>query len=298
MSKNENNNYLKKKEHIYKSIPIVIFLTMLLITVVLLQKSYATSFVTEGTIPAEKFELNGLPQGLSIEDEWSFEIGEVTPEKFPSFKNQDYTFVNATVNNTPVVYLGIAKKENNEILYYYLTDTESEENVSATILSNDAKIVLNYAKDEFNINYNITGDTDGINIDSVFGANRQTTTVNQSYSFDVKIPAGYTAEIYRNGIDITQNGTAATNGHPLGTEPKYTKNDDDTITPVTSAGPSSLILENTYYDNDVTEERNIEVKLTRNKSPLMFDAHHWVATGYASRSWYSRSGAGWKLAIS
>lgn len=288
MSINENNNYLRKKTHIHAIIPIIIFFIMLLTNTVFMQKSYAISFVVEGTIPADMFELNGLPQDSLIEDGWYFETGEVTLDKLPSFNN--YHFINATINNTTVKYLGIAKKENDDILYYYLTNTESEENVSATILPNNTKIVLNYAKDEFKINYNITGDTDGITIDSIFGANRQKTTVNQSYSFDVKIPAGYTAKVYRNGIEITHNGTGNTNGYPLGTEPVYKKNNDDTITPDMSSGPSSLVLEETFYDNDVTEEHNIEVELTRNTSTLTFDARDWVTTKFAKRSWCSRKG--------
>lgn len=281
MSKNANNNYLRKKVNIYTINSIIIFFTMLLITTILSQKSYAISFDLEGSIPADIFELNGLSQGSVIEDEWSFKAGEITEDKLPSFNK--YIFVNATVNNTPIKYLGIAKKENDEILYYYLTDTESEENISATILPNDTKIVLNYEKSEFKITYNIIGDTDGISKESVFGTNPRTTTVNQSYSFDVNIPAGYTAKVYRNGEEITHGN------YPLGTEPIYTRN-GNIITPDTSDGrPSSLVLKDTFYDNNVTEDRNIEVVLTFNTSTLTFDAHYWLNTDYAKRSWYIRN---------
>ena len=80
---------------------------------------------------------------------------------------------------------------------------------------------------------------------------------------------------------VDRSGVAyrpANEGYPLGTEPVYNKNDDDTIT--IASGPSACNLTFTGYLRDVTTVWKIVVQLIEKPAPI-FDATKWTKTVYA-----------------
>lgn len=263
-------------------------------------------FVT-GTIPAEMFEISGLPEGVIADEflaDWSYTAdgrpieqvpvrpdGSTPASRFPEYK--DYHFVSVTIDNVVATQLGILQlseftgQTGNR--YYYLTSTVEGYESSSTVLADGKKFTINYAHDEYDISYKVSmadgGELpDGVDLDSTFGFGRPTVTTNQAYSFDVRIPYGYTAQVYRYWTD--ESGTEQcveltnqdhNNGYPLGTEPVYVLVDSSNIKVDESQGPKTLLVNDTFYDDNVTEHRDIVVVLTKSEAPV-FDAHLWLQT--------------------
>ena len=269
-------------------------------------------FVT-GNIPADMFEINGLPEDVNTTDflsGWSYVAdgkpinqvpmkpdGTTPATRFPEYAG--YHFVNVTIDNVVATQLGVLQLS--EFLgargtrYYYLTTTAGNEyETSSTILEDGQKFTINYAIDEYTIDYEVKMSNDdnlpsGFDLDTVFGVGRPYSTTNGSYSFDVRIQYGYTARVYRywtdnNGIEqfielTGENHPEHNNGYPLGTEPVYVKVDNRNVKVDESQGPKTMLVNDTFYDDNVTEDIRIVVELTKSNAPV-FNASQWLHTEY------------------
>ena len=270
-------------------------------------------FVT-GNIPAEMFRLHGLPENVDEESflaGWSYTAdgkpieqvpvqpdGTAPASRFPAYPG--YHFVNVTVDNVEATQLGILQLSEflgaRGIRYYYLTHTSGRAyEISSTVLEEGQKFTINYARDEFDISYEVkmadgSALPEGVTLDSTFGAGRPVVTTNHAYSFDVRIPYGYTARVYRVWTDErgTQQRAELTGpahpehngGYPLGTEPVYRKVDSTNVKVDETQGPKTMLVNDTFSDHDVTQNHQIVVELTKSAAPV-FDASSWLKTEYA-----------------
>lgn len=249
----------------------------------------------DDSIPSDMFEISGVSPNNTLDSNWNFVSGETLPSKFPSYDN--YSYINVTADGVPVTYIGIIKMPNGVKKYYYVTDEKFEKNISLTILPQDMKFRINYNICEFNIDYDIKM-SDGSDVpseitkESIFGEGYATETVNRAYSFDVRIPNGYTARVYRYTYDengqVNENSEIdlinkfdKNNGYDLGTNTVYKKSGNNIVVD-TEKGPESRLMNETFYDSKVTENRHIVVKLTKNINPPKFDAHFWLTTENAN----------------
>lgn len=213
------------------------------------------------------------------------------------------------VGDVEAAYIGVVTGINNdgdeEKHYYYTLDGKSyRDSVSVIALGEDEVFTVVYGDSEFTIDYTLSGDDQGITLDSVFGAHRQTITSNRAYSFDVVIPYGYTAKVmlhtYIDDAEDVEDGTIkeevaqiyGQNLYPydeetdtgydeeycdLGSEPKY----ENSTTPV-SGSPETVIVNDTFNNNSVVYNRQIEVQLTKRTDTPIFDMRGWLRTDYAS----------------
>lgn len=275
------------------------------------------AFIT-GTIPKEEFEINGLSEELiqnfnSSEFEYSYRAdGEaVSADKFPDFEDKNYRFVNVTVEGVPALRLGIIEMEDGSIYYYYLTVPDRNSGISATILPGNEKFQINYKPNEYSIEYEVilpnekvinnanpeetiihskTTLKTTISLDSIFGIDRAVVTNDLAYSFNVTIPYYYTGEVWRykennsDGLNLINyySKNPSSDGesfYPLGTDPEYHKV-GNTVLVNTSNCPNTLTWSETFFDNDVDQNRRIVVKLSEKDAPN-FSANYWLHTDYA-----------------
>lgn len=205
------------------------------------------------------------------------------------------------------------------------TGSNGTPEVSATLLRTELneKFVVNYVIDEYVLTYDVklngqivtdeacnitykdsegnehetlwktTKDEAGNDIpltwkQAVFGGTQPDSTTNAAASFDVTIPYGYTAHVYREyedgtaRVDLTSKNVdeehRVNDGFPLGTEPVYTSTTSKNL----NIGPSAMRVNATFYSDHITENRRIVVELEKRTSDPIFDAHHWLATDNAS----------------
>ena len=243
---------------------------------------------------------------LSEDDEDKFEISNLNTKDLP-----------AGVKTDEVVEFAITPKENanlkqTELITIIVTSTSPYKKV--------IKIPIIVYVDVYKVSYEIyfenddiwirtdEDEYDGITLDSVFGADRAKIVINGNYSFNVNIPSKYTGDTYnrvganynklsymiidKSGNELDKNGNCPdykdTWGEdgvcPLGAELVYKDGTNDVDT---TKGPSVYLLSATYYNNNVTENREIVVKLNEkyvkgeDEKPIekpVFDARYALST--------------------
>lgn len=135
-----------------------------------------------------------------------------------------YYIKRITLDAANVNVLGIIWAEDlGRYVYYYLSAEGQSTQVSTTTLNDDQKFIIEYVPFEYEVKYKVEN-TAGVDItwsnpgdavmfgsstptevgwlDSIFGANRPTRTVDGAYSFDVLVPYGYEVRII---IKVTRN---------------------------------------------------------------------------------------------
>lgn len=144
---------------------------------------------------------------------------------------------------------------------------------------------------QFSITYDIRT-SDGselpseITPSSIFGKTQNIVNEHGSYSFDILIPFGYTAEVLRyddnSDIPIKLTGKrediddesirsqyVVNNGFPLGTEPVYTSIDTVDL----NAGPEEYRRDATFIEDNVINDKLIIVELSKRTDPVYYDMH-------------------------
>lgn len=126
---------------------------------------------------------------------------------------------------------------------------------------------------------------------SVFGKTQTESNYGGSYSFDVTIPYGYTAQVFAKNentgevIDLTgkredivdlaeREARVVNNGFALGVEPVYIGVNQMDL----EKGPSAMRVEATFYDDQIDSDRKITVELTKRKYEPYFDMHYAIDT--------------------
>lgn len=255
----------------------------------LFPNSFGSQFSENEVISKDKIVFNGLPEGYIPPDDWNLYEGNITSESVPAVEG--YDFINATVDGVPVKFLESFLREDGSKFYYYRTDNESLKNeISIPGIHDNTKIILNYKLNEFAIDYKIkildsNGKeitlSDNITNDIVFGTTRPSSTVNRSYSFDVRIPAGYTGEVYRyKGDNKNPENLTENRDYPLGTDPVFVYASNKQILADTKKGPKVIQMNDTFFDDNVREDHHIEVVLTKKAAPK-FNASFWFNQEYA-----------------
>lgn len=205
------------------------------------------------------------------------------------------------------------------------TGSSGTPEVSATLLRTNEheKFVVNYALDEYLLTYEVklgdqtvtdeacnityrdskgnehatpwktTKDEAGNDVpltwkQAIFGGTQPDSTTLAAASFDVTIPYGYTAHVYREyedgtpRVDLTSKNVdedhRVNDGFPLGMEPLYTSTTSKDL----NNGPSDMRVSATFFANHITENRRIVVELEKRTVDPIFDAHYWLATGNAN----------------
>lgn len=276
-------------------------------------------YFTVSGLPANISREKWLADCEKISNGYNVDNTGVRFTKFPQYDGEGVHFVNVTVNGVEVVRAGILVPDNDSSgkpVYYYMTqkhvDSDSSDgsgshtgSISALILPEDAKFQVNYAVNEYKLSYEI--ELDGATVTNervdpadensdtweqkVFAGQNPSSTTNGVASFDVTIPYGYTATVWmqREGetalIELT--GGQINDGWPLGAEPVYEgSNSDNSIAPNLKKGPSAMRVNATFFDDKVTQNRHIVVKLKKrpDDDPPLFDAHYFLDS----------ENAGWK----
>lgn len=270
------------------------------------EKSYmsniSTVSIVTGTIPNRKFDFKDEYTNKTLSSEsvtnWNgyrANNNVISANDFPDLTSDSYIFSNVTVDGVKTLRIGIIQlKDIEDPYYYYLTEEErGNDRISATILPENTNFQVNYIPREFNITYSIKA-ADGSDLpkgieyddllNTVFGENRPTVTTNTAYSFTVTVPYFYTGEVYyyvdgssekHNAIEELHknpgdlNSEDKANFYPLGTDPIY--QDKEVPTNVdTSISPSTLTWTETFYNNNVTSDRHIEVVLKKKTTPKFY----------------------------
>ena len=280
------------------------------------------AFLEQGKIDKANFSYMGLAESIdkSPWDNWGgYDIsGGFNLNKFPNFVDQGYRTASVTVDDAELVALGIIRRtsgsaeEKTDYIYYMTTD-QNESEISAMIIKtedeNKGEIHVNYAFNDYNLTYDVqmadgTNPPTGVTVESVFGGTNPATTTNGAVSFDVTIPYGYTAKVWReyldgtNRVELTGNRPApdtdktVNEGYDLGAEPVYKKEGNDVVLDSNNPSPSSYRISATFHDDHVTEDRHIVVELTKRPAPK-FITQHWTGTIYADGRGGTGTDAGW-----
>lgn len=240
----------------------------------------------DGIIPAEMFEIKGIPNGLSPAEEWggynaTLDNPTIDASDFPVYEG--YHFVNVTIDGVVATYLGVLESSSDgDVQYYYKTlISEGSLDLTSIVLQDDQKYTINYAENEHTVSYEVeltNGDLPSeITAESIFGKAEEE-TINYSYSFKATVPYGYTAEIIRKIGDSEVKLTNDT--YPLGTQPKY-KFDGSAVVVDTSEGrPNVATMSASFAFDDVHTDETIVVMLTKSPTPK-FDATYVLRTNNA-----------------
>lgn len=230
--------------------------------------------------------------------------GNVVQDLF--HKYEGYYVRRLTIQNAEISVLGAIKLDD-KYIYYYLTSDSQSTDVSATTLPEGQKFIVQYAPIEHLMSYRVRmaeGSTfkgvdfptdyetgEGANDayyelkDFIFGADRTTSTVDRYYSFRATVPDGYTMEIWRQieGKEEEQvtgkesaTGITHNEGWPLGAEPIYDQASGANVLPDTKNGPSTLMLSDTFYNANVTENRTI-IAVLKEKGEPKFNAWNLIS---------------------
>ena len=223
-------------------------------------------------------------------------ITELTPgalenvaPKTVFFNEQNHMYRRAVVGNTPVYYVGIVNVGGTEYVYY-VTSQKNTDRASYSVLKPGEKIDLLYVhKNSYQIQYDLKNErTDAPNsdltADEVFGGDRmEVVEENGSYTFKVKIPRGYQAEV--EVVDSVREKVPFRGSNPsLGRMMSYYKkpeNPDQIL--LEKDSPSSMILNGTYEVRSVTKDQIVRVKY-RKVDKFTFSAKDWLGTKYANKS--------------
>lgn len=202
---------------------------------------------------------------------------------------QNHMYRRAVVGNTPVYYVGIVNVGGTEYVYY-VTSQKNTDRASYSVLKPGEKIDLLYVhKNSYQIQYDLKNErTDAPNsdltADEVFGGDRmEVVEENGSYTFKVKIPRGYQAEV--EVVDSVREKVPFRGSNPsLGRMMSYYKkpeNPDQIL--LEKDSPSSMILNGTYEVRSVTKDQIVRVKY-RKVDKFTFSAKDWLGTKYANKS--------------
>lgn len=144
------------------------------------------------------------------------------------------------------------------------------------------------ASEEFYITYDVQMD-DGtalpteITPAAIFGKTQTVTIAGGSYSFDVLIPFGYTAKVYRyagdDKLELTgprldiedaaiRSRYVVNNGYDLGTEPVYARSHEADLT----QGPATYSRRASFSEQEIYLSRKIIVQLSKRTAPVYFNA--------------------------
>lgn len=223
-------------------------------------------------------------------------ITELTPgalenvaPKTVFFNEQNHMYRRAVVGNTPVYYVGIVNVGGTKYVYY-VTSQKNTDRASYSVLKPGEKIDLLYVhKNSYQIQYDLKNErTDAPNsdltADEVFGGDRmEVVEENGSYTFKVKIPRGYQAEV--EVVDSVREKVPFRGSNPsLGRMMSYYKkpeNPDQIL--LEKDSPSSMILNGTYEVRSVTKDQIVRVKY-RKVDKFTFSAKDWLGTKYANKS--------------
>lgn len=223
-------------------------------------------------------------------------ITELTPgalenvaPKTVFFNGQNHMYRRAVVGNTPVYYVGIVNVGGTKYVYY-VTSQKNTDRASYSVLKPGEKIDLLYVhKNSYQIQYDLKNErTDAPNsdltADEVFGGDRmEVVEENGSYTFKVKIPRGYQAEV--EVVDSVREKVPFRGSNPsLGRMMSYYKkpeNPDQIL--LEKDSPSSMILNGTYEVRSVTKDQIVRVKY-RKVDKFTFSAKDWLGTKYANKS--------------
>lgn len=222
-------------------------------------------------------------------------ITELTPgalenvaPKTVFFNEQNHMYRRAVVGNTPVYYVGIVNVGGTKYVYY-VTSQKNTDRASYSVLKPGEKIDLLYVhKNSYQIQYDLKNErTDAPNsdltADEVFGGDRmEVVEENGSYTFKVKIPRGYQAEV--EVVDSVREKVPFRGSNPsLGRMMSYYKkpeNPDQIL--LEKDSPSSMILNGTYEVRSVTKDQIVRVKY-RKVDTFTFSAADWKGTAYANK---------------
>lgn len=205
------------------------------------------------------------------------------------FNEQNHMYRRAVVGNTPVYYVGIANVGGTKYVYY-VTSQKNTDRTSYSVLKPGEMIDLLYVhKNSYQIHYDLENErTDAPNsdltADEVFGGDRmEVVEENGSYTFKVKIPRGYQAEV--EVVDSVREKVPFRGSNPsLGRMMSYYKkpeNPDQIL--LKEDSPSSMILNGTYEVSSVTKDQTVRVKY-RKVDEFAFSAKDWLGTKYANKS--------------
>ena len=204
------------------------------------------------------------------------------------FNEQNHMYRRAVVGNTPVYYVGIANVGGTKYVYY-VTSQKNTDRTSYSVLKPGEMIDLLYVhKNSYQIHYDLENErTDAPNsdltADEVFGGDRmEVVEENGSYTFKVKIPRGYQAEV--EVVDSVREKVPFRGSNPsLGRMMSYYKkpeNPDQIL--LKEDSPSSMILNGTYEVSSVTKDQIVRVKY-RKVDTFTFSAADWKGTAYANK---------------
>lgn len=201
---------------------------------------------------------------------FSLTTGDTFADSVPEIEG--YDFVNATFNGIAVESIGELTYDGRTYIYY--TTADSSTSLAAMVLGEGEKINLNYEqyREPYSITYSLTGNTDGVNAEEVFGTDKPDEVKNgDSYAFRVTIPRGYEADILVNNVLQGK----------LGVEPAYVENGDVITADTSNDKPVELTLSGIYEINNVDSNQTVAVNLTKRNS-YNFSAVLWTQTKYAS----------------
>ena len=201
---------------------------------------------------------------------FSLTTGDTFADSVPEIEG--YDFVNATFNGIAVESIGELTYDGRTYIYY--TTADSSTSLAAMVLGEGEKINLNYEqyREPYSITYTLTGNTDGVNAEEVFGTDKPDEVKNgDSYAFRVTIPRGYEADILVNNVLQGK----------LGVEPAYVENGDVITADTSNDKPVELTLSGIYEINNVDSNQTVAVNLTKRNS-YNFSAVLWTQTKYAS----------------
>lgn len=236
---------------------------------VLEQYGTRAAFQNEEQIDSSYFLIQGLEAGDQAPSEYTVETGTVSEETVPQIEG--YDFINATIRGAEVKSIGKLLIDRTEYIYYRTTE-ESSSGLSASVLAENEKIVLNYEKHvtRYAISYDLEGDVGEITPDEIFGEERPTQAGRiGNYTFQVTIPRGYTGTVKINGAVVDDS---------LGREPTYVKSGN---TVINNGETEKLLLSGTYERTNVSSDQQITVVLTKRNS-YTFSAALWTQTVFAS----------------
>lgn len=225
--------------------------------------------------------------GMNITELTPGALENVAP-KTVFFNGQNHMYRRAVVGNTPVYYVGIVNVGGTKYVYY-VTSQKNTDRASYSVLKPGEKIDLLYVhKNSYQIRYKLENErTDAPNsdltADEVFGGDRmEVVEENGSYTFKVKIPRGYQAEV--EVVDSAREKVPFRGSNPsLGRMMSYYKkpeNPDQIL--LKEDSPSSMILNGTYEVKSVTKDQTVWVKYHK-VDEFTFSAKDWSGTKYANK---------------
>ena len=240
---------------------------------------------THGRLPKENWP--GFVSGKVYGDggQVKMVVDEADSNGFPRYDDNYYVY-NITVGDVVASVLGIIQKADGSCVYYYLSREDQDNKVSTTRLPDDARFVIHYAPNEYDITYKIMLDGKDVTDEyaaTLLSSGRSKRTDLGVYSFDVTVPNGYTAAVtvsYETATGTTTKNLIAINdvngGYPIGMDPVYGLGGADT-----TRGPSTLIMGASLGETEVKSDRLITVTLEKKDAPT-FDMSAWLKTNNAS----------------